>query len=128
MPIHAMHSAKPTYLAAVGVLAALSASCAAPPAESRAPAPVPGQTVQTWIEELRGQLGNAVYVRNDGSASILITLVGLTVCENTRQACGEYQPNVAVRPGQTARVMTITPLDEFKPFRFEYTYQWRALP
>jgi hypothetical protein len=104
----------------------MAVSCAAPPPVVSGPAPVPGQTLQDWIQDLPGALGQAIYLRNDGSAPIVITTVQLTKCENTRQPCGEYHPNATVAPGVTALLMKIEPLDEFKPFSFEYRYQWRG--
>jgi len=105
----------------------LLTSCGSvPPGPRQAPPPVAGEMVQDWIEEGRGSLGHVIYLRNDGSVPILVRTLRLTKCENTRQPCGEHQPNAAVPPGATVVLMRITPLSEFEPFSFQYTYQWRA--
>jgi len=93
---------------------------------SHAPAPVAGETVQDWIEDLPGALGQAIYVRNDGPVPIVVRRVRLVRCENTRQPCGEHEPNAVIPPGATVLLMRITPLSEFEPFSFQYTFQWRT--
>jgi hypothetical protein len=111
----------------VTLLAALFASCGGPTQEaSQAPAPVAGEMVQDWIEDLPGALGQVIYIRNDGTVPVVVRTVRLTRCDNTRQPCGDHQPNAVVAPGATVVLMRITPLDEFKPFSFQYTYQWRT--
>jgi hypothetical protein len=104
----------------------MSLSCTASQPVVDGPAPVPGQSLQDWIQDLPGARGQAIYVRNDGSTPIVITVVQLTKCENTRQRCGESHPDAVIAPGMTALLMKIEPLDDFKPFSFEYRYQWRS--
>jgi hypothetical protein len=113
---------------AAGAAATLAlAACATVPPKDPAPPVVPGQTLQMWQAEVPGTNAKAIFVRNDGERTIVITEVRLSACVNVRQLCGVYTPNVAILAHQTAMALQIEPQDDGDAFRFNYEYKWRSL-
>ena len=101
----------------------MACATSAPPGP---PAPVAGQTVQTWIRSLPEDSGKVVFMRNDGTRPIVIATLTLTNCVNTLQVCDVYHPNVAIAPGETVIVLRIQPLHPGRVYKFEFEYQWHT--
>src|SRR4051794_7814071 len=86
-PLHLRGTSMPSYRRLVAGAAAtlVLAGCATAPAKDPAPPVVLGQTLQMWQAEVPGTSAKAIFVRNDGAQTIVITEVRLTTCVNVRQ-------------------------------------------
>lgn len=107
------------------VLAALVIACA--PSMTSVPAPVPGVRVQSWAVEVRDSAAKDIYIRNDGEEDLIITSMQLYGCQNLRQECKVYTPNVLLPAGKTVKAMRLQADNTKLSWKYQYTFSTRLV-
>ncbi len=105
--------------------AALLTACA--PSVSPVPAPVPGVRVQSWAVSVRDTAAKDIYIRNDGEEDLVITSMQLYGCQNLKQECKVYAPNVVLPAGKTVKAMRLEPENTKLTWKYQYTYATRLM-
>lgn len=113
----------PLFAVAVSTLTA----CASGPAPGSTPTPVPGVPVQTWTVEVQNPVARDIYLRNDDSVNHTVVDLQLFNCENLRQVCQVYTPNVIIPAGKTVKAMRLQPDRTTLPWKYQYTFHTRAM-
>jgi hypothetical protein len=106
-------------------IAALLTACA--PSMTSVPAPVPGVRVQSWAVEVRDTAAKDIYIRNDGTEDLVITSMQLYGCQNLRQECKVYTPNVMIPAGKTVKAMRLEADNTKLSWKYQYTFSTRLL-
>ena len=109
------HQPAPRFAPGDAGLDAIASMPAAPAVDST-------RIVTTWAEELRGTSGVHLFARNDRSRPVRVTKVAITLCQNIRGGCIEWDPGIVLKPGEKRRIYTILPDDGSRGYR----YQWRT--
>jgi hypothetical protein len=91
------------------------------------PAPVPGVRVQSWAVEVRDTAAKEIYIRNDGADDLVITSMQLYGCQNLKQECKVYEPNVLIPAGKTVKAMRLEAENTKRSWRYQYTFSTRLL-
>lgn len=109
------------------VTGALLTACAGGVAPDSSPAPVEGVPVQTWTVDVQNPPARDIYLRNDDTVDHVIFDLQLFACENLKQVCGAYTPNVVIPAGKTVKAMRIEPDRTTLPWKYQYRFHTRAV-
>ncbi len=105
--------------------AALLTACA--PSMTPVPVPVPGVRVQSWAVDVRDTAAKEIYIRNDGVEDLVITSMQLYGCQNLKQECKVYTPNVVIPAGKTVKAMRLEAENTKLSWKYQYTFSTRLL-
>lgn len=109
------------------LVAIASALTACAPSMTSVPAPVPGVRVQSWAVEVRDTAAKDIYIRNDGADDLVITSMQLYGCQNLKQECKVYMPNVMIPAGKTVKAMRLEAENTKLSWKYQYTFSTRLL-
>ncbi len=82
----------------------------------------PGRALSTWVSERTQPRRYALNLRNDSDAVVRVTAVILRGCENVRESCDRHPVDVALQPGDHARLLTIHPRNAAQAVYFDWGY------
>jgi len=81
--------------------------------------------LSTWVENMSGSIGQAIYVQNNSSWTVEISDFNLTGCINTKPACGSRQLDVAIGPFARKRLIVVGPVDAHAAYAYRYNYHYQ---
>ncbi|MEQ9569454.1 MAG: hypothetical protein RLN75_04635 [Longimicrobiales bacterium] len=91
------------------------------------PPPRPGEPTTAFTEPLRDRPGFELYVRNDLDEAIRLTSITLYECDNVRNGCTQWDPEITLDPGEVRRVYTVEPALRNRGFSYRWRYTFDRL-
>lgn len=101
--------------------------CAGGAAPHSTPDPVPGVPVQSWTVDVQRPPARDIYLRNDDTVDHMIVSLQLFACENMKQVCQSYTPNVLLPAGKTVKAMRLEPDRTTLPWKYQYRFHTRPI-
>jgi hypothetical protein len=108
------------------IVASFALACAGAPATKAYIAPTP-ETIVTTSQETGMAAGQVVTVENHSTVSVTVYSVTLRDCENVKTQCNNPRRlSLKVAPSGHETLIRIEPSDPKRPYRYHYSFAWRA--
>lgn len=86
-----------------------------------------GEATTAFSEPLRDRAGFELFVRNNLDEPIRLTSITLYDCENVRNGCTQWDPELTLDPGQVRRVYVAEPALRNQAFNYRWRYTYDRL-
>ena len=109
------------------VLAGMYPLASAPEPPAGVDATLSTNIISAWVENIRADNTQAIYLQNNSSWSMEIVNFNLSDCINTNPACGNRQVNVIIGPFARKQLMIIGPAEVHAAYEYHYDFNYQTV-